>query len=259
MALINEWFKVIKDGKLIGLATDQNFARYSENGGRVHICNALNGQYILANDNFYHDDWMLPIDPNSYLTYENATVVSISKAEYDILSEKEDTDSDAELVEAKEADPENSREDIFRKPSEEETATVEYVRDKKLNELKDICEKEIANGFSLVLSDGASHHFSMTAEDQLNMQEMQIALLTDSGTVPYHADGELTQYYSEEDIRAILRAATQWKHYNLAYYNSLKNWIGHLSNIEEIASVTYESDIPEEYCTEVLISLVESM
>ena len=251
MAYIKEWFKVIKDGEFIGAVTEQSFARYSERSGRVHICQAIEGEYVIVNDRYYHDDWMLPVNPKSYMDYEKATVISINKKEYDILVAGEDAPVKNETAEI-------PAEEISKKVSETEEITVEFVREKKLKELSAMCNKAIEDGFSLVLSDGASHHFSMTSNDQLNLLEMEMSLAANGDSVPYHADGELTQYYGEADAKDILAASKRWKQYNLAYYNSLKNWISHLTDLETIDGITYESDIPEEYCSAVLIDLTSN-
>lgn len=250
MAYIKEWFKVIKDGEFIGAVTEQSFARYSERSGRVHICQAIDGEYVIVNDRYFHDDWMLPVNPKSYMDYEEATVVSIDEKEYDILVAGEEPPVKNETVEI-------PAEEISKKVSETEEITVEFVREKKLKELSATCEKAIEDGFSLVLSDGASHHFSMSIPDQLNLTNLQRAL--DSGEDPiYHADGELMQFYSQEDAQDILIGANKWRTYNQALYNSLKNWINNLTDIETINEITYDSSIPEEYCSVVLLSLSEN-
>jgi len=250
MAYIKEWFKVIKDGKFIGAVTEQSFARYSEQSGRVHVCQAIDGQYVIVGDRYFHDSWMLPVNPKSYMNYEEAVVVSIKKKEYDILTAGAEEPAKNETVEI-------PAEDISKKVSETDEITVEFVRDKKLKELSGCCEKAIEDGFSLVLSDGASHHFSMTIEDQINLAGLQRALDSNEDPV-YHADGELMQFYSQEDAQDILVGASKWRTYNQALYNSLKNWIGHLTDINQINDIKYDSDIPEEYCSLVLITLADN-
>ena len=84
--MVSKWYKVIANGTLIGVATDQDFIRYSSEYGRPHLCTVADGQYIVVGKLFFHDDWMIPIDKNSYLEYEPATVVSISRKEYDELN-----------------------------------------------------------------------------------------------------------------------------------------------------------------------------
>ena len=250
MAYIKEWFKVIKDGEFIGAVTEQSFARYSERSGRVHICQAIEGEYVIVNDRYYHDDWMLPVNSKSYMDYEKATVISINKKEYDILVAGEDAPVKNETAEI-------PAEEISKKVSETEEITVEFVREKKLKELSAMCNKAIEDGFSLVLSDGASHHFSMSITDQLNLANLQRALDSNEDPV-YHADGELMQFYSREDAQDILIGANKWRMYNQALYNSLRNWINNLTDIELIDKITYDSSIPEEYCSVVLLTLSEN-
>lgn len=250
MAYIKEWFKVIKDGKFVGAVTEQSFARYSERSGRVHICKAIEGEYVVVNDRYFHDDWMLPVNPKSYMDYEEATVVSIGEKEYNILVAGEEPPVKNEIVKI-------PAEEISKKVSETDEVTVEFIREKKLKELSATCEKAIEDGFSLVLSDGASHHFSMSIPDQLNLANLQRALDLCEDPI-YHADGELMQFYSQEDAQDILIGANKWRAYNQALYNSLKNWINNLTDIETINKITYDSSIPEEYCSVVLLSLSEN-
>lgn len=251
MAIIAEWFKVICKDQFIGAVTDQSFARYSEKSGRVHICRAIDGQYIIVNDRYYRDSWMLPVSPDSPVEYELATVVSIPESEYDILSRntslpKTETPVLDTGVSEKSADPKNT-----------DIPTINFVRKRKLEELSAECRKSIEDGFSLVLSDGASHHFSMSIPDQLNLVNLQRALDSNEDPV-YHADGELMQFYSREDAQDILIGANKWTTYNQALYNSLKNWINNLTDIETIDKITYDSSIPEEYCSVVLTTLSDN-
>lgn len=251
MAYIAEWFKVIKDGQLIGVVTDQSFARYSEKSGRVLICKAIDGQYIVVNDHFYRCDWMLPLNPEDHTEYEEATVISITEKEYDILvGGGEEEPIDSKLIDKTPPPPE-------RAPKMEDIATVEYVRKLKLDALSKECENAIIGGFDLELTDGIAHHFSMSLQDQLNLLSLQQSFIAGTDTI-YHADGELEQFYSSEDTLMILSGAQRWKSYNIALYNSLKNWVNHINNIEAIDAVKYDSEIPEEYCTTVLQTLAEN-
>lgn len=253
MALILEWFKVIKDGEFIGAVTEQSFARYSPKSGRIHICKAIDGQYIVVDGKYYRDEWMLPLDPNSYAEWEPATVVSISEKEYNVLV---NVPAGEPIVIEKLMNTEP--EDIIEKqPKEEEVATVEYVRSRKLKQLSAECKQMIENGFDLVLSDGVSHHFSLTVQDQLNLLDLQRAL-NEGNDLVYHADGELTQFYGEEDAQDILTGATKWKQYNMTLYNSFKNWINNIEDISVIDAIDYDSEIPEQYCTVVLQTLTEN-
>lgn len=254
MALINEWFKVIQNGAFIGAVTDQSFARYSPTSGVVHICKAIDGQYLFLNDKFYRDDWMLPLDPKSYVDYEKAMIVSISEKEYNILVDP--TVDHTEPINITQL-MDSEKEIVEHTSTESEVVTVEFVRERKLKELSEVCKATIENGFSLVLSDGASHHFSMSIQDQMNLIDLQRAIDLNEDPV-YHADGELMQFYSVEDAQDILIGANKWKNYNIALFNSLKNWINSLTDIEQIDAIAYDSEIPDEYCTNVLQVLTEN-
>ena len=247
MAIINKWYKVIVDGELIGVVTNQNFARYSETSHRMHVCDVQEGQYAIVNDMYYHDQWMFSPNPEMQVAYQDALVLPISEKEYSIL-----VNPSAEPIESIEIASDIAVKESRVVPGAEET--IEYVRKLKLEELSKECEKEIENGFSLVLADGASHHFSMSLRDQLNLQDLQKAVLNGDDLI-YHADGELMQFYSTEDANAILLSARNWKQYNMALYNSMKSWINELEDIYAIKRITYDSAIPEQYCTAVLQSL----
>ena len=70
--------------------------------------------------------------------------------------------------------------------------------------------------------------------------------------IPYHADGEEMTFYTNEEINQIISAANELKNYNMAYFNSLKAYINSLDTIEAIATITYETPIPDEYKSDVL-------
>lgn len=253
MALIMEWFKVTQEDKFVGAVTEQSFARYSPKSGRIHICKAIDGQYVVVDGKYYRDEWMLPLDPDSYAEWEPATVTSISEKEYNLLV---NTPS-GEPIKTKRLINTDTEESVKKAPKESEIATIGYVRKRKLKQLSDICNAMIENGFDLVLSDGVSHHFSLTLQDQLNLMDLQRAL-DEGNDLVYHADDELTQFYREEDALDILTGASKWKQYNMALYNSLKNWINSIEDISVIDAISYDSEIPEEYCSIVLQSLTEN-
>ena len=252
MAYITKWFKVIKDGKLIGAVTEESFARYSPTSKRLHICKVIDGQYLFFEDRYYRDDWMLPVDPECNLSYDMATVISISEKEYNIIVRHEDI----ELVDAKllnDTEPET----IKKESDISEIATIEYVREQKIKELSSVCNRIIEDGFDLVLSDGVSHHFSMSIEDQINLINLELALDRHEDVI-YHADGEIAQYYSEEDAHSIISGAHMWSQYNRALFNCFKSWINELNDIETIDKITYDTEIPDEYCSIVLQTLTEN-
>ena len=73
--------------------------------------------------------------------------------------------------------------------------------------------------------------------------------------IPYHADGEMCIFYTNEEINRIIAAATSFKIYHTTYYNALKAYINALDTIEEISKIEYGTPIPEQYKSDVLKTL----
>lgn len=129
---------------------------------------------------------------------------------------------------------------------------IEDIRAAKINEMSLACNEIITSGFDAELSDGESHHFSLTTQDQLNLITLSSMALTGNNEIPYHADGELCKYYTAEDINTIVSAATTFKTYHVTYFNSLKSYITTLDNVDDILDVEYGDDIPAEYQSDIL-------
>ena len=109
------------------------------------------------------------------------------------------------------------------------------------------CFEVITNGIDVELSDGNTYHFSLTVEDQLNLITISSMISEGQSTLPYHADGEQCVFFSADDMLKVIETATNFKTYHTTYFNSLKTYILALETIDEIKSVYYGVDIPEEY------------
>ena len=119
-----------------------------------------------------------------------------------------------------------------------------------------MCTNLIQKGFDIKLSDGSSHHFSLTEQDQLNLITLSTMVASGETEIPYHADGEPCKFYTVNDINAILNAATAWKTYQVTYNNSLKTYINSLEKITDISAITYGIEIPVDYQSDVLKALL---
>lgn len=156
----------------------------------------------------------------------------INKQEYDALVEQLKPNDDAP-------------EDIVPEPSEEER--LQERKDKKINQMSRRCSEVITEGVDVELSDGNTYHFSLTVEDQLNLITISAMIAEGQTVLPYHADGEQCVFFSAEDMLKVIDAATNFKTYHTTYFNSLKTYILALETIEEVDSLYYGVDIPEEY------------
>lgn len=126
--------------------------------------------------------------------------------------------------------------------------SIEQDRCNKINEMSAICHDTIINGVDIVEADGIAHHYSMTIEDQANLVSLTVL---NGDVIPYHADGEECRFYTKEEFVAIVNECTRWKLYHESYFNSLKCYINSMQTVDEIQSVTYGMEIPQQYQSEV--------
>lgn len=135
-------------------------------------------------------------------------------------------------------------------------AVLDDVKAAKLQELSEACHAAIVAGFDVKLSDGKDHHFSMTVEDQLNINALFGLIAGGTVQVPYHADGEPCRYFSAAEFMSIAEAATAHKTYHESYYNSLKSYVASKRTEASVAAIVYGTDIPTQYQSDVLQTLL---
>lgn len=132
---------------------------------------------------------------------------------------------------------------------------LEEVKEAKIAEMSAACREAIIAGFDVDLADGKDRHFSMTVEDQLNINSLYGLLASGMTQVPYHADGEVCEYFSAEDFGIIVQTATAHKTYHESYFNSLKSYIASKRSAASVDAITYGVEIPAQYQSDVLKAL----
>ena len=132
-------------------------------------------------------------------------------------------------------------------PSSATQFEIQRLKTKKENDMSNTCSDVITNGVDVKLSDGNTYHFSLTIEDQLNLITISSMIAEGQTILPYHADGEPCVYFSAEDMTSVIETATAFKTFHTTYFNSLKTYISALETAEEIESIYYGIEIPEEY------------
>lgn len=234
-----EYYKMLKDNAIIGVATSKQFIRYTPVTNCLVRCTKQQGQYLTYKEQLYRDSWMQPTIIN--LSYTEVFIEQIEKEEYDILFEAFETIDSITIEE-----PDEEQVEPVIEP--EDNPTLEFIRSSKLAAMSYACRTTIESGIDVILH-GEIKHFSLTTQDQLNLMGLNIST---GELIPYHADGEEMTFYTAEEINQIISAANQLKNYNTAYFNSLKTYINALDTIEDIAAITYGTIIPEEYKSDVL-------
>ena len=130
--------------------------------------------------------------------------------------------------------------------------TLEEVKAPKKAEISAMCEKIIHDGIDVIMPNGSVEHFSLSSNDQINMFGKQAQLTAGATQLEYHQDGHPCRYYTAEEMQIIIKDAMEHVSYHTTYCNSLNMWIAGAKTVEEVNSIYYGADIPEEYQSEVL-------
>ena len=242
------YYKIIMDNKFIGVSTTIDLRKFQKKNEIFLSCDESEAQYIQCDRKLYRSTWMLPEELHKK-TIPLASVIEITQSEYEAIYKALESNKEITLDEEVYEEPEDDN------INEEDRITIDYVKESKIKEMKSVCNKMITDGFDVKLSDGESHHFSLTVHDQLNLITSYQTMLDGVEMIPYHADGELCKYYSVTDMNQIVEMANSFKTYHVAYFNSLKSYINSLQDINKIADISYNSDIPIKYQSEVYIAL----
>ena len=244
------YYKIIKANEFIGVGTSYELRKYQSKHNILLVANDDTAQYIDINGKLYRDSWFKTITHD--IQYENANISVISKEEYEQLFEAIDKDKKIELAQEQDVIMQDSLEQSERQIPTEETVIIDFLKEQKIKEMSYICNQMIVNGFDIELSDKKSHHFSLSVQDQLNLITLSAMVSSGEEVIPYHADGELCEYFSASDIGLVIKTSTELKTYHTTYYNSLKLYIQSLDNREAIFDVYYGMHVPEEYESDVL-------
>lgn len=128
--------------------------------------------------------------------------------------------------------------------------TIDEVRQNKLDEMSSICEQVIYNGVDVEQSTGKKH-FSLTANDQTNIDSVFNAIVLGATEYPYHADGEPCEMYSASDVITLYIAAKGFVTQQTTYCNALRQWIKREDKIEAISAIRYGDTLPSDLQTNV--------
>lgn len=131
---------------------------------------------------------------------------------------------------------------------------VKYTLDEavkfKKEECSYLCRLAISQGVDVQLSDGTIKHFSLSEDDQRNLNAKMMNVMAGITELEYHSDGELCKYYSADDMARICSAAQHKVTIETTYNNCLYEWIRNCKTVEEVSAISYGADIPEEYWSE---------
>lgn len=84
-----KYYHITKDGKHIGVSTDNLFLRWQPKHKILVWCDVQEAQYILFGDTLYHDGWMVPENEEKKGVYPTAEVQEITETVYNALLNEE--------------------------------------------------------------------------------------------------------------------------------------------------------------------------
>ena len=141
--------------------------------------------------------------------------------------------------------------EITQMSAEDLIPSLINIQSQKLNELSQSCEQIIYGGINVQTSIGLEH-FSLTLEDQINIQNQVSMVLQGATQVPYHADNTTCRMFNAEEITAIGTIAISFKTYHTTYFNKLKQLVLECITVEEVMNITYGMALPINLDTELI-------
>lgn len=222
-------YKIISEDKVIDVVSQPKFVRFLQ-FGHIALTDKTTAQGIVGSDNSTVYSFI------SGNKYPLVSIVEIKAEEFERLSSllgsgQEVSADEAELVKAKRV---------------------------KITALSGICKNKITAGFSLELSDGMTYGFKLTAEDQLNLIQIESQLNNGEEYFVYHATNQPCQIYGKDDMSKIIRAFRKHVLYHTTYFNAAKQYVNSLVDIEKVNLFSYGTDISESVENTVLRQIIKN-
>lgn len=213
-------YKVIKDDYIVDLLEKVTYVKFLRGTTKRTITDITNADGFVGSDG--KSIYVLQ-GKFSPVGYENNVVqlVAISEYEYNALKELRKVSNNI-LVNPK---------------------SLRAVREEKIHELSEQCKQHIFKGISVVLSDNFSHQFTLTIEDQLNIEGLLRQVSKGARYVLYHENGCISRIYTAEDMRKIDQAAFEYKQKHQLRFNCLKYCVNNIVDVDVIKNIEYDTDV----------------
>ena len=205
-----KYFKIIKDNEFIGIGTTRDMRKFQKKHNVILVCDENDAQYIQCGEDLYHASWMEPVEGDSVI----ADVIRIEEDEYNCLLSAIESNEEIKFADEIIVEYEPVVDEV-------EELTIDYIRSAKLAELKYECNQAITEGFDIELGDGATRHFTLSMDDQITL---------------------LTQAYFDEAMKPVVIEMNNFKEKHMDNLKQLEEYVNSLTNIEEIAKVTYRNE-----------------
>lgn len=209
-------YKIIQNNKIVDLIKNPYFITFLSTG-HIAITDKANAKGVVGSDG----ETLYSFIPNKRLDASFASIEEVSLEEFNRLYS---------LL--------NSGQEIIA-----DGLVLEETRQAVIKRLSDTCKSKIISGFSIGLSDGEIYNFRLTTEDQLNLMMIENQLSAGADTFVYHATNKPCKVFTKNDMSKIIEAFKRHTLYHTTYFNTAKQYIKSLTDIEEINLFTYGTDI----------------
>ena len=202
-------YKIIQNNIVVDVIRHPNFIKFLSSG-HIAMTDKGSAQGVVGSD-----------DKTVYRFTENASIIKINNEEFNRLYS---------LL--------NSGQIICA----DESALAKAKRE-KLSALSSTCKNKITSGFSIQLSDGNKYNFKLTTEDQLNLMQIESLLAAGETSFVYHATDKPCKIFTRDDMFKIVQTFRKHTLYHTTYYNTAKQYINNLTDIEAVNMFSYGSDV----------------
>lgn len=236
------YYKILNNQELIDIIANPIYVRRGSNGALEQASpSQAEGVCSSKGNTVWNIFGRTPIYPQEGFVQ----IIEISSSEYLALREGFDI---KEKIEQPQTESKSFSADEM---------SLNFIREQKINLMSSECSKAITDGFFVNLSDNKKHYFEMTLEDQINLLSIQEMIRNGATEIPYHEKGQPCAMFPIDDVLLILKQANWHRLYHTTYFNNLKSYINTLEDIDVIYRLHYGAEIPEEYQTEALKSLLK--
>lgn len=236
------YYKILSNQELLDVIVNPTYVRRGSNGALKQASPSQAEGVCSSNGNTV---WNILGRTPIYPQEDFVQVIEISSSEYLALKEGFDIKEKIEQTQTE------------SKSFSVDEMSLNFIREQKIRLMSSECSKAITDGFFVNLTDNKIHYFEMTLEDQINLLSIQEMIKGGVTEIPYHEKGQPCVMFSVDDVLLILKQANWHRLYHTTYFNNLKSYINTLEDMDLIYRLHYGAEIPKEYQTEALKSLLK--
>lgn len=147
-------------------------------------------------------------------------------------------------------------ESVYEEPESDNPRkiTLKDAQENKVAKMNSAQQAAIENGVDVRLTDGTTEHFSLTQYDQQSLMGLQSLVASGQESIPWHNsnESEHCKFYSNADMKKIIESALSYVTFHVTWFRDLRIYIRSLTDIESVQAITYNTEIPVQYQSEVL-------